>query len=175
MSAKNVREITLVVKCLYVKDAEVQLENLKKGSAEDLRKLLLSAVASAKDNFNLNEEELVVSNIVVQEGRTLKRWRPRAYGRAAQIMKRTCHVVLTVEDLNKSESKKVSKKDEKKEDKDKAEGKKSTSLKSPKSDKESKDDVKDKKPFADDQTDKFTKAKKGDGKKDTKTFRRKSF
>jgi len=95
-SAKKVREIIPVIKGLPVEEAEFQLRAVRKGSRRDLLKLLLSAIAAAETNFNLPREELVVKNVVVQEGRTLKRWRARAYGRANQILKRTCHVVLTL-------------------------------------------------------------------------------
>ncbi len=95
-SASKVRRVANVIKGLPVGQAENQLTVLQNGSSEDLRKLLLSGVAAAKNNFQLDENTLFVENLVVQEGRVLKRWRPRAYGRAARILKRTCHVVLTL-------------------------------------------------------------------------------
>jgi large subunit ribosomal protein L22 len=113
-SASKVREIVPIIKGMNVDQAQSQLNVLEKGSAEDLKKLLLSAVAAAKNDFNLNEDNLILENIIVQEGKTLKRWRARAYGRANQILKRTCHIVLTVAEKDvKVFKKEVVKKSEK--------------------------------------------------------------
>jgi large subunit ribosomal protein L22 len=105
-SASKVREIVPVIKGMNVSQAQNQLNVLEKGSAGDLKKLLLSAVAAAKNDFNLSEDNLILENIIVQEGKTLKRWRARAYGRANQILKRTCHIVLTVAEKDVKVSKK---------------------------------------------------------------------
>ncbi|MFW5885025.1 MAG: 50S ribosomal protein L22 [Patescibacteria group bacterium] len=102
-SARKVREVVNPLKGVGVEEAAAQLMVWRKGSCEDLLKLLRSAVANAKNNFKLNEEDLYISEIKVNEGMTMKRWRARAYGRAAKIMKRTCHVDLI---LGVSESKK---------------------------------------------------------------------
>ncbi len=101
-SASKVRELIPVIKGLDVSEAENQLRVLEKGSSSDMLKLLLSAVAAAKNDFNLKEENLVVDNVMVQEGKTMKRWRARAYGRANQILKRSCHILLTVKERENS-------------------------------------------------------------------------
>lgn len=62
-----------------------------------LLKLLKSAVANAEHNFNLEKRGLIVSEIRVDQGPVLKRFRPRAFGRAAQILKRTSHITLILE------------------------------------------------------------------------------
>ncbi|MCP6717165.1 50S ribosomal protein L22, partial [Klebsiella pneumoniae] len=59
-------------------------------------KVLLSAVANAENNFDLDREDLVVSEAFVNEGPTLKRFRPRAKGSASPINKRTSHITITV-------------------------------------------------------------------------------
>ncbi len=97
-SARKVREISSVLKGLNVSDALNQLEVMQKGSAYDVKNLLVSAIATAENDFNLNKKDLILGEIMVQEGKTLKRWRARAYGRANQILKRTCHIILTVEE-----------------------------------------------------------------------------
>ncbi len=119
-SASKVRELIPVIKGLDVSQAENQLRVLAKGSAPDMLKLLLSAVAAAKNDFNLKEKDLIVDNIMVQEGKTMKRWRARAYGRANQILKRSCHVLLTVKEREDSikEEKLVKEKTEGKKEKD---------------------------------------------------------
>jgi large subunit ribosomal protein L22 len=131
-SARKVREISSVLKGLNVADALNQLEVMQKGSTYDVRKLLVSAIATAENDFNLNKKDLILREIMVQEGKTLKRWRARAYGRANQILKRTCHVLLTVEEkvlvAKKDDGKEVIKKMAKK-DIDKKGGKKSATKK----------------------------------------------
>lgn len=80
--------------------------SLKRG-AEPLKKLLDSAVANAKSNFAIdNEEDLYVAKITVDEGPKLKRWRARARGRAMQIQKKTSHVNLVLDVRDKSKEKK---------------------------------------------------------------------
>lgn len=126
--ARKVREVVPIIKGLDVAEAEWQLENLKKGCAQDLKKLLLSAVSNAQNNHGLDKDNLFVSEMVAQEGRTLKRWRPRAYGRAAPILKRSCHVVLSIEEKEEGKGrKKVGQATEKVEEKtEKQTGTKST-------------------------------------------------
>ena len=101
-SARKVREIIPVIKGLSVEEALEQLAFIDKAAAYDLKKLLLSGIATAENDFNLSKEELLIGNVMVQEGKTLKRWRARAYGRAAQILKRTCHILLTIQDKKDS-------------------------------------------------------------------------
>ena len=69
----------------------------KKG-AHLVRKLLESAIANAEHNEAADVDELAVSKIYVDDGLTMKRIRPRAKGRADRILKRTCHITLTVAD-----------------------------------------------------------------------------
>lgn len=67
-----------------------------KASAEPLRKLLESAAANAEDQHGLEPDELVVTSLAVDEGPTLRRYRPRAMGRATPVRRRTSHVHVTV-------------------------------------------------------------------------------
>lgn len=114
-SASKVRRVTPLIKGLEVSLAEEQLKYSNLGSAQDVSKLLQSAIANAKNTYNVEENSLWVNNLVAQEGRTLKRWRARAYGRAAQIRKRTCHIVITLESKDKQDDKnKEDKKDNQK-------------------------------------------------------------
>ncbi len=112
-SAQKVREIFPVIKGLDATEALLQLEYSKRGDALDIKKLLASAIANATNNFKLNKADLFVENILAEEGKTMKRWRPRAYGRAAKILKRTCDIIITLEEKAKEEktvAKKVAKK-----------------------------------------------------------------
>ncbi len=105
-SAQKTRQSGSIIKGLNTAAAVHQLEHSQKGGAEALKKLLRSAIANAENNHDLDKSNLYVSNFVVEEGKTLKRWRPRAYGRAAQILKRTCNVVLTLEEIKEEKSEK---------------------------------------------------------------------
>jgi large subunit ribosomal protein L22 len=67
-----------------------------RAAAEDVLKVLNSAVANAERNLKIKAENLYVSTTFVDEGPTLKRIRPRAMGRASKINKRTCHVTVIV-------------------------------------------------------------------------------
>jgi large subunit ribosomal protein L22 len=108
-SARKVRELSKVLQGMNVESAVSQLLVWNKASGEDLLNLLKSAVANAQNNFKLKEDNLYISEIKVNEGATLKRWRARAHGRAFHIFKRTCHVELTL-DENEEEKKVESKK-----------------------------------------------------------------
>ena len=81
--------------------------------------LLNSAVANAVHNFDLNETDLIIKEIMADGGPTLGRWRARAFGRAAPIRKRTTHISITLapkeEKTEKAESKEEIKKPETKE------------------------------------------------------------
>ena len=76
------------------------LEFSSKKAAKPIRKVLESAIANAEHNRGADVDELKVSEIMVDEGPTLKRWRPRAKGRATPIIKRTSHITVTVADEN---------------------------------------------------------------------------
>lgn len=98
ISAQKAR---LVADQIRGKDVGEALEILsfstKKGAGL-IRKLLESAVANAEHNEAADIDELSVSSIYVDEGLTMKRIRPRAKGRADRILKRTCHITLSVAD-----------------------------------------------------------------------------
>ncbi len=94
ISPRKVRLVTDLIKGLSVIEAEKQLKFLTKKATQPILKLLNSAVANAKNNANLVKENLYIGKVVVENGPMLKRWRPRAMGRAAPIMKRTSHITL---------------------------------------------------------------------------------
>ena len=74
------------------------LKHTPKAACEDLEKLLKSAIANAENNFNMDRNNLYVSESYVCPGPMLKRIRPRAQGRAYRILKRTSHVTLVVKE-----------------------------------------------------------------------------
>jgi len=79
-----------------VADARAILVHTPRAASRDVLKLLNSAVANAENNYELDVDELKVSHAYVDEGPTIKRWRPRAYGRATRINKRTSHMTITL-------------------------------------------------------------------------------
>jgi len=92
-----------------VAEARAVLEFTVKRAADPILKLLNSAVASALNDFHLEESNLTISEARVDEGPKLKRSHPMSRGRAYPIMKRTSHIMLTIKEINpKKDSKAVS-------------------------------------------------------------------
>jgi large subunit ribosomal protein L22 len=117
MSPQKVRTVARLIRGTRVDEALARLGACPRKSSHDLASLLKSAVANAKNNFQINENDLFVSDVVVDEGMRLKRWMPRAYGRATKIIKRMAHISIIVEekkDLKKTIVKEESNKQEKK-------------------------------------------------------------
>ena len=79
-----------------VSQARAILATTPRAASRDVLKLLNSAVANAENNHELAADELVVGRAYVDEGPTLKRYRPRALGRATRIRKRTSHMTITL-------------------------------------------------------------------------------
>ena len=95
-SAYKAREVLDLVRGEPVGDARNILDLCERDAARPIAKLLDSAVANAANNNDIPPEELFVGACYADEGPTLKRWRPRARGRATRINKRTCHIVMIV-------------------------------------------------------------------------------
>jgi large subunit ribosomal protein L22 len=91
------RRVVDLVRGLPVDQALATLEFAPQAAAETVHKVLRSAVANAETTEGLDTHDLVVSVAQVDEGPTMKRWRPRAQGRATRINKRTSHITLVVE------------------------------------------------------------------------------
>ena len=85
-----------------VGDARAVLRHTPRAAATDISKLLESAVANAENNFELDPDELRIDRAFVDEGPTLKRYRPRALGRATRIDKRTSHMTITLTTTDES-------------------------------------------------------------------------
>lgn len=97
-SPYKVRRVLDLVRGLPVDEARVVLDFTNRRAADPIKKVLDSAVANAEHNLALDADELHVVEAYADEGPTLKRWRPRARGRAAQIRKRTSHITIVVAD-----------------------------------------------------------------------------
>ena len=96
IAPRKARLIADQVRGLHIEQARALLQFSPRGAAEDIRKLLDSAAANAENNHDLDGEEMRVSTITVDEGPTLKRYRPRAQGRATPIHKRTSHIAVAL-------------------------------------------------------------------------------
>lgn len=92
MSPRKVRLVANLVRGLDVSLAAAQLGFYQKEAARPILKLLRSAVANAEHNNKLSRDRLFIKTITVDGGPTIKRFRPRAHGRAAPIRKRTSHI-----------------------------------------------------------------------------------
>ena len=98
-SPRKMRRVVDMIRGQHVAEARRILRFSPLGATHDVEKLLDSAIANAEQQPGVISENLVVSKVWVDEGPTLKRFRPRAYGRATQIRKRTSHVTLVVKTM----------------------------------------------------------------------------
>jgi large subunit ribosomal protein L22 len=95
-SARKARVILDHVRGLSVMQAEATLQFSPRAAARDVLGLLRSATANAKENHDIDRAELVIDHCFADEDRTLKRFKPRARGRASSIHKRMCHVTIVL-------------------------------------------------------------------------------
>ena len=96
VSPTKVRQLTRLIVGAPVHEAQRILMFAGKGAAEPLLKVLNSAIANAENNDDLDPDGLIVDNAFADEGPTLKRYQPRALGRAYRIRKRTSHITVVV-------------------------------------------------------------------------------
>jgi len=93
------RRVVDLVRGMPAKEALVVLKFAPQAASEQVYKVLASAMANAENNERLDPDSLLVRSAFVDEGPTLKRFRPRAQGRAYRIRKRTCHITIEVESV----------------------------------------------------------------------------
>jgi large subunit ribosomal protein L22 len=98
-SPRKARLVTDHIRGRTVPEARTILAFTPRAAAREVEKVLRSAVANAEANHGLIGDELFVATAVVDEGVTLKRWRPQARGRAHRIRKRTCHITISLQTL----------------------------------------------------------------------------
>jgi len=99
VSPRKARRVVDLIRGRHVEEARRILRFSPLGASRDVAKLLDSAVANAERTPGVVAQNLVVERAWVDEGPTLKRWRPRAYGRATRIRKRTSHITVVVRPL----------------------------------------------------------------------------
>ena len=96
VTPRKARLVADQVRGMPTAEALPLLEFSPRGAAHDIRKLIESAMANAENNHDLVAEEMRISELNVDEGPTLRRWRARARGRATRVDKRTCHVSVAL-------------------------------------------------------------------------------
>jgi len=116
VSPKKVRLPAGLIRGLDVEKALMQLQFSKKNAALSLSKLLKSAIANAEENEDLKRNNLFVKEITVDGGPSLKRWMPKAMGRATPLVKRSSHITVVLAERVPTVSKKKVKKDDSKDD-----------------------------------------------------------
>ena len=97
----STRKANLVVAAIRgrpVEEAAALLRFMPQHAARDVERVLKSATANAENNHNLSAEDLFIADAIANEGPTLKRWRPRAQGRAFPIHKPMTHITIVVSD-----------------------------------------------------------------------------
>ena len=96
-STRKTRLVTQAIVGRPVEEAAAILRFMPQAAARDVAKVLQSATANAENNHDLAADDLVVAEAIANEGPTIKRWRPRAQGRAFPINKPMTHVTVVVE------------------------------------------------------------------------------
>lgn len=106
MAPRKVRSVADLIRRLKVADAEYQLQFMSRDAALPILKLLKSAIANAENNNKLKKDNLFVKSVFVDQGPVLKRYRPRAFGRAAEIKKRSAHITIILDEFTPSTARK---------------------------------------------------------------------
>jgi large subunit ribosomal protein L22 len=96
IAARKVRLVVDLIRGKQVGEAVAILRHTEKSASPVVEKVLNSAIANAEHNYEMEPNNLYISKVFVDEGITLKRFRPRAMGRASRINKRTSHITIVV-------------------------------------------------------------------------------
>jgi large subunit ribosomal protein L22 len=98
LTPRKVRLVLDLIRGKDIKEAQAILKFTPRAASAEIAKVLKSAVANATNNHNLVEDKLYVKACWADEARTLKRWMPRAKGSASQILKRSSHITVVVDE-----------------------------------------------------------------------------
>ena len=104
IAPRKLRTLAKMLRGMPVTRAINSLRFMNKSGSRELFKLLVSAVANAEDKGDVDVDKLVIKTMLVDQGPTLKRWRPRAMGRANRINKKTSHVIVTLSEAAAAEA-----------------------------------------------------------------------
>ena len=109
IAPRKVRLVADLIRGKSVEEAQTILNFTIKKASQPILKLLKSAIASAKNDFQLEESDLYISKILVDEGPKLKRWIARAQGRADEIQKKTSHVTIILKGKKRKKKEEIKK------------------------------------------------------------------
>ncbi len=98
ISPRKARLVGNAIKGKGVREAMAALRLIPNKAGDSIYQVVKSAVANAENNFNLSSDDLIVAKVLADEGRSLKRWRARARGRAAPLISRSSHVTVVVKE-----------------------------------------------------------------------------
>lgn len=115
IAPRKVRLVADLIRKKKIEEAQTILNFTTKRIAKPLLKLLKSAIANARYNFQLNPNNLYISKIIVDEGPKYKRWMPRARGAVSEIQKKTSHITLILDEITPTNKKIKKRKEVKKE------------------------------------------------------------
>lgn len=99
IAPRKVRRVANLLKGKKVSEAQTLLRFVNNAAVESFQKLIRSALSGASHNFQIEKSNAYIAKIVVDEGPKLKRYRPRARGRAYPIQKKTSHITIVLEEL----------------------------------------------------------------------------
>ncbi len=99
ISSSKVATVIDLIRGKQVMEAKAILKSTPKAASEPVEKLLDSAIANAENNMELSRDNLYVAEIYANQGPTLRRYRPRAQGRATRIRKRTSHITIILDEV----------------------------------------------------------------------------
>jgi len=123
ISPKKVRLVIGLIKGRNIKDAQAQLAFSKKNAAKSVLKVLNSAVANALHNYKIDQSNLFIKYAFVDDAITIKRWMPRAFGRATPLRKRGSHIGIVLGVLDSSKIKPKTEKEKQKDSKEERQAK----------------------------------------------------
>lgn len=98
ISSRKARLVANAVKGMGVREAMAALQLIPNKAGDSIYQAVKSAVANAENNFNLASDDLIVAQVLADEGRSMKRFRARARGRASSIIKRSSHITVVVKE-----------------------------------------------------------------------------
>jgi len=99
ISSRKVKAVIDLIRGKQVMEAKAILMHTPKAASEPVEKLLDSAIANAENNLELVRDNLYVAEVYADQGPTLRRFRPRAQGRATRIRKRTSHITIILDEV----------------------------------------------------------------------------
>ncbi len=98
ISPRKVRLVADLIRGLDVAEALEQIEASYKRGSSPMKKLILSAMSNGENNLGIDRDNMYIESLLVDAGPSLKRWMPKAYGRASQILKRTTQIEITLKE-----------------------------------------------------------------------------